>query len=50
MGQSYDCDTSAVLATQREAARAIAECVAAALRPAGTAPRAAIAAARRAAR
>jgi len=42
--QSYDCDMSAVLATQRDAARAIAECVATALRPAGTAPRAAIAA------
>ena len=33
--QSYDCDMSAVLATQREAARAIAACVATALRPAG---------------
>jgi TolB-like protein/tetratricopeptide (TPR) repeat protein len=32
--QSYDCDMSAVLTTQREAARAIAGCVAAALRPA----------------
>lgn len=32
---SYDCDLSAVLATQREAARAIAGSVAAALRPAG---------------
>lgn len=31
--QSYDCDMSAVLATQREVARAIAECVAGALRP-----------------
>lgn len=37
--QSYDCDMSAVLATQHEAAQAIAERVAAALRPAGaTAP------------
>jgi TolB-like protein/Tfp pilus assembly protein PilF len=33
--QSYDCDTSDVLTTQREAARAIAACVAAALRPPG---------------
>jgi TolB-like protein len=33
--QSYDCDMSAVLMTQREVARAIAGCVAAALRPAG---------------
>lgn len=32
--QSYDCDISAVLATQRDVARAIAGCVAAALRPA----------------
>ena len=32
--QSYDCDMSAVLATQREVARAIAGCVATALRPA----------------
>ncbi len=31
--QSYDCDMSAVLTTQREAARTIAGCVAAALRP-----------------
>lgn len=31
--QSYDCDLSAILATQREAARAIAACVAAALSP-----------------
>ena len=31
--QSYDCDMSAILATQREAARAIAACVVAALRP-----------------
>jgi TolB-like protein/tetratricopeptide (TPR) repeat protein len=31
--QSYDCDMSAVLTTQREAARAIAGCVATALRP-----------------
>src|SRR5512146_1451657 len=31
--QSYDCDMSAVLATQRDAARAIAEHVATALRP-----------------
>jgi len=35
--QSYDCDLSAVLATQREVARAIAGSVAAALRPAGPA-------------
>lgn len=35
--QSYNCDMSAVLATQGEAARAIAGCVAAALRPARTA-------------
>lgn len=34
--RSYECDTSAILATQREAASAIAACVAAALRP-GTA-------------
>ncbi|MGA2268065.1 MAG: winged helix-turn-helix domain-containing protein [Bryobacteraceae bacterium] len=34
--QSYDCDMSAVLTTQREAARAIAACVAEALRSAGT--------------
>jgi tetratricopeptide (TPR) repeat protein len=33
--QSYDCDMSAVLTTQREAARAIAACVAEALRSAG---------------
>ena len=33
--QSYDCDMSAVLTTQRDAARAIAACVATALRPAG---------------
>jgi TolB-like protein/Flp pilus assembly protein TadD len=33
--QSYDCDRSGVLATQRDAARAIAACVAAALRPPG---------------
>ena len=32
--QSYDCDLSAVLTTQGEAARAIARCVATALRPA----------------
>jgi TolB-like protein/tetratricopeptide (TPR) repeat protein len=32
--QSYDCDMSAVLTTQREVARAIAGCVATALRPA----------------
>ena len=31
--QSYDCDMSAVLTTQREAARAIAGCVVTALRP-----------------
>lgn len=37
--QSYDCDMSAVLVTQREAARAIAERVAKALRPASTAVR-----------
>lgn len=35
--QSYDCDISAVLATQREVARAVAGCVAAALRPASAA-------------
>jgi TolB-like protein/tetratricopeptide (TPR) repeat protein len=40
--QRYDCDMSAVLNTQRKAARAIAECVATALKPAGTASRAAI--------
>lgn len=41
--RTYDCDMSSVLATQREVARAIAERVAAALRPAGalTPPRAA---------
>jgi len=41
---SYDCDLSAVLATQCEAARAIAGAVAAALRPAGPAlpPQAAV--------
>ncbi len=33
--QSYDCDMSAVLTTQRDVARAIAACVATALRPAG---------------
>ncbi len=33
--QSYECDMSAVLTTQREAARAIAACVAEALRSAG---------------
>jgi TolB-like protein/tetratricopeptide (TPR) repeat protein len=33
--QSYDCDVSAVLTTQRDAARSIAGCVATALRPAG---------------
>ncbi len=33
--QSYECDMSAILSTQREAARAIAACVATALRPAG---------------
>lgn len=32
--QSYDCDLSAVLATQHDAAQAIAECIAGALRPA----------------
>jgi TolB-like protein/Flp pilus assembly protein TadD len=31
--QSYECDMSAVLSTQREAARAVAACVATALRP-----------------
>jgi TolB-like protein/Tfp pilus assembly protein PilF len=31
--QSYDCDLSAILATQREAASAIASCIAAALKP-----------------
>ena len=35
--QSYDCDMSSVLTTQRDAARAIAACVATVLRPAGTA-------------
>lgn len=35
--ESYDCDMSAVLATQREVARAIAGCVAAALRPSSAA-------------
>jgi TolB-like protein/Flp pilus assembly protein TadD len=35
--QSYDCDMSAVLTTQREVARAIAGCVASALRPGGAA-------------
>ncbi len=35
--QTYECDMSAVLLTQREAACAIAECVAAALRPASAA-------------
>jgi len=34
--QSYDCDMSAILTTQRDAARAIAACVATALRPADT--------------
>jgi TolB-like protein/tetratricopeptide (TPR) repeat protein len=33
--QSYDCDLSAILSTQREAAQAIAACVVAALRPGG---------------
>jgi TolB-like protein/tetratricopeptide (TPR) repeat protein len=33
--ESYECDMSAVLSTQREAARAIAGCVADALKPAG---------------
>ncbi len=39
--QSYDCDVSAVLSTQRDVARAITGCVAAALKPSGaaTAPR-----------
>jgi len=35
--QSYECDVSAVLTTQYEAARAIAECIATALRPASSA-------------
>lgn len=35
--QSYDCDVSAVLSTQRDVARAIAGCVAAALKPTGAA-------------
>jgi TolB-like protein/tetratricopeptide (TPR) repeat protein len=35
--QGYECDMSAVLATQREVAHAIATCIAAALRPAGPA-------------
>jgi|WetSurMetagenome_2_1015567.scaffolds.fasta_scaffold09215_3 TolB-like protein/tetratricopeptide (TPR) repeat protein len=34
--QTYDCDMSAVLATQREVARAIAGCVATSLRPGAT--------------
>jgi TolB-like protein/tetratricopeptide (TPR) repeat protein len=34
--QTYDCDLSVVLATQRDAARAIAACVATALRSTGT--------------
>jgi len=34
---TYDCDLSSVLATQRDAARAIAACVASALRPGGVA-------------
>jgi TolB-like protein len=33
--QSYDCDLSAILTTQRDAARAIAACVATVLRPPG---------------
>lgn len=33
--QSYDCDMSSILTTQRDAARAIAACVATVLRPAG---------------
>lgn len=33
--QSYDCDMAAILTTQRDAARAIAACVATALKPAG---------------
>jgi TolB-like protein/Tfp pilus assembly protein PilF len=44
--QSYDCDMSAVLTTQREAAQAIAGCVATALRPLGAAMPAADAARR----
>jgi TolB-like protein/Flp pilus assembly protein TadD len=35
--QSYDCEISTILATQREVARGIAACVAAVLRPAGAA-------------
>jgi TolB-like protein/tetratricopeptide (TPR) repeat protein len=42
--QSYDCDISAILTTQREAARAIAVRVATALRPAGSAEPAPVAA------
>ena len=40
--QTYDCDMSAVLTTQSEAARAIAVCVASALRPPGAAVPAAV--------
>jgi TolB-like protein/Flp pilus assembly protein TadD len=40
--QSYDCEMSAVLTTQRDAARAIAACVATALRPAGAVTPAAV--------
>lgn len=40
--QSYDCDMSAMLTTQRDAARAIAACVATALRPTGAVPPAAV--------
>ena len=40
--QSYDCDMSAVLSTQRDAAQAIAACVAAAFRPGGAAMPAAV--------
>ena len=40
--QSYDCDLSAVLATQREAAQAIAECVVTVLRPAAVVKLAAV--------
>jgi tetratricopeptide (TPR) repeat protein len=40
--ESYDCDMSAILTTQRDAARAIAACVATALRPAGAVTPAAV--------
>ena len=45
--QTYDCDMSAVLTTQSEAARAIAVCVASALRPPGAAVPAPVAAGRK---